>query len=192
MTQPTAESIASSVTETDEIDVMKPADEVEEEEEAAPEAVDESGLPENVKAILKKERDATRAAQQQARRLERSLQEKDKPAEDSEPDPNVAKFRGLFVKQAAKSEFLAAGLTGQPDRLIRMLDMDEIDVSDDGEVTGLKEQIEDIKADFPDLFADDKPKRKAPRVAGSPRPAGNGAAKSSADLISARLTGSAR
>jgi len=48
-------------------------------------------------------------------------------------------------------------------RLIKMLDLEEIDVDpDDGELTGLDEQLADLKESFPDLFTDAKKVRANP------------------------------
>ncbi|MFD7999931.1 phage scaffolding protein [Streptomyces mirabilis] len=36
--------------------------------------------------------------------------------------------------------------------LMKLVDLDEVDIDEDGEITGLAEQIDQVKADFPELF----------------------------------------
>lgn len=69
-----------------------------------------------------------------------------------------AKYKTRIVNSEAASMLKDMGLKGKPDRLLKLLDLDEIDVEDDG-VEGLEEQLDALKADFPDLFEDKrKPK----------------------------------
>jgi hypothetical protein len=63
----------------------------------------------------------------------------------------------VLVKTEARSALKDAGLIGDPARLLRMLDLADIDVSytRDGEVDdidGLEDQIKELKRDYPELF----------------------------------------
>lgn len=50
-------------------------------------------------------------------------------------------------------ELAKAGWNGSRlGHLMRLLDFDDIDVDDDGEITGLAEQIENLKTDWPEFF----------------------------------------
>jgi hypothetical protein len=53
----------------------------------------------------------------------------------------------------AKLALKEAGLQGTPDKLLKLIDTDDIEVDEDGEVDGLTEQIDELKKDFPELFA---------------------------------------
>jgi hypothetical protein len=65
------------------------------------------------------------------------------------------KWKKRVVRQAAKAALLEAGLRGDPTKLARLVDEDDVDVDDDGEITdGLEEQVDSIKEDYPDLFED--------------------------------------
>jgi hypothetical protein len=72
-----------------------------------------------------------------------------------------AKLKPGLVKSAARDALKAAGLilpekgdgASAYQRAIRLLDMDEIDVDDDGEVSGVDDQVKAVKRDFPELFA---------------------------------------
>ena len=66
-----------------------------------------------------------------------------------------ARWKKRVVRQAAKAALLEAGLTGDATKMARLVDEDDVDVDDDGEISdGLEEQIESIKEDYPDLFED--------------------------------------
>jgi hypothetical protein len=62
------------------------------------------------------------------------------------------KFVGIVGKQAAKAELVAQGLKGSPERLLKLIDYDDIEVSDDGDVSGIEEQVRQLKSEYPDLF----------------------------------------
>jgi len=102
------------------------------------------------------------------------------------------RYKPVAVRAAAKAAFLEAGLQGAtPDRvakLVRMLDLDSLDIDDSGDVSGLADQVASIKKDYPELFA--PADKRPPRVsAGDKPPANNGSAKRSSDLIAAQVLG---
>jgi Phage minor structural protein GP20 len=66
-----------------------------------------------------------------------------------------ARWKKRVVRQAAKAALLEAGLRGDPTKLARLVDEDDVEVDDDGEISdGLEEQVDSIKEDYPDLFED--------------------------------------
>lgn len=73
------------------------------------------------------------------------------------------KWKPMYVRQAARAALAQAGLIGKPDRLLKLLDVDEIEVDEDGTLTGLDAQVRDLKAEYRDLFA----KRGSSRVDGA-------------------------
>ncbi len=65
----------------------------------------------------------------------------------------TAAWKPLVVNQAARAQLTSAGLIGAPDRLLRLIDLDDIDVDPTtGAVDGLAEQVADLKRDYPHLF----------------------------------------
>lgn len=111
---------------------------------------------------------ALRASRKEARDARRGKMTAPKP-DDDKPDADdtkaadaarlkaeaetIAKWKPLVVNNAARSALTGAGLIGSPDRLLRLLDLDEIDVdSETGEIDGLTEQVTDLKKDYPHLF----------------------------------------
>ena len=110
-------------------------------------------------------------------------------AEDAEK-----RFKPVAIRSAAKAGFLEAGLNdASPERvkkLLRLIDMDDVDVDDDGDVVGLDTQIDGIKADYPELFRPaDGQRKRAPKLdaSGKPRGGDNGKAKSIGEKIAADL-----
>ncbi|MFD6514200.1 phage scaffolding protein [Rhodococcus sp. NPDC060176] len=53
-------------------------------------------------------------------------------------------------------------------KITKLLDLSQIGLDDDGNVTGLDEQIESVKSEFPELF---ETKRSAPKVDAADKPA---------------------
>ncbi|MEU1309500.1 phage scaffolding protein [Streptomyces cinnamoneus] len=69
----------------------------------------------------------------------------------------AAELRGMRKTRAlvtgVNSALAEAGWNGtRLNAVMKLLDLDEVDVDDDGEISGLSEQIADIKTDFPELF----------------------------------------
>jgi hypothetical protein len=169
--------------------------------EGAPQAaVKEDGSPytaADIEALNK----ALTAARKEARTARRA-----KPEDGDAPNPDdvarqateaaTGKWKPLVVKAHARTAFAEAGLAvpagaeGEAAivRALRLLDLDDLDVADDGHVEGLKEQIEDIRREMPQLFtnARQRPGRvdaadKSTQASAKP--------KTSAEMIAAALLG---
>jgi hypothetical protein len=103
-----------------------------------------------------------------------------------------AKFKPVVVRTAARAAFLEAGLVlpkGRSDaafnRAVKLLDLDELEITDDGDVEGLAEQIDDLKAEFPELFVST---RRPGRIDGAGREGtDNSGQRSSAAKLAALL-----
>lgn len=61
------------------------------------------------------------------------------------------KYKSRIVNAEAKAQLAKMGLKGKPDRLLTLLNLSEVDIEED-DIFGLDDQLEAIKADFPDLF----------------------------------------
>jgi hypothetical protein len=68
----------------------------------------------------------------------------------------AARYKPVAVRAAAKAALLEANFQNPTEervkKLIRRLDLEEIDVDDDGDITGLQDQIDQLVDDFPELF----------------------------------------
>lgn len=95
------------------------------------------------------------------------------------------KWRPRYVKAETRAALMAAGCSN-PARLVKLVDMDSLEVDDDGEVSGLEAAIKALRKEWPEAF---------PSKAGGTRDvdAGNrgerdsGGPKSAAELLAKRL-----
>lgn len=65
------------------------------------------------------------------------------------------KLKPALAAVAVEAALAKSGWSGKDEtlpRLMKMIDMDEIDVDDDGKVVGIADQIADIKRDIPEWF----------------------------------------
>jgi hypothetical protein len=100
------------------------------------------------------------------------------------------RLKPVAVRAAAKAAFLEAGLQGGSDRvakMVKLLDLDALDIDADGEVSGLTEQITTVKADYPELFGSQEKQTRAPRVSASDRPGTNGRTLTTGEKIAAMV-----
>lgn len=136
---------------------------------------------------------ALKKARQDARAAKRAVNEAPKVDPDAKKPEDIereaaqkveSRYKPIVVRQAARAAFAEAGLrnpeTSLP-RVLKLLELDEVDVSEDGDVEGLDEQIAEIKNEWPELFV----QRRAPRVDGADQGASGGRQKSSAEQITA-------
>lgn len=180
-TEPTAEEIAAAEAvlarrgkgetkppagkETDETDEGEEEDDLTAEAEAG--ASDTVPRSEMVKAI--KARQAAKAKLRESQKELADLQRKNETegeAKTREAAEKAAaaernKYKPALVKTGATAALLAAkpkkGKAGIP-RLIKLMDLDEIEVDDDLELVGVEEEVERLQAEFPELFGEEPAK----------------------------------
>lgn len=98
-----------------------------------------------------------------------------------------AKAEADKVRKADKAELALARAGVTPAKLAkaaRLLDLDDIDLNDDGTLDGADEQIVELKKDWPELFATKRKPRQS--VAGENDRGGEGAGKPKAKSASER------
>lgn len=112
-----------------------------------------------------------------------------------------ARYKPIVVKKAARAALIQAGATAAVEgdkeksearlsRLLKLIDVSDLSIEDDGEVLGLDEQVESLRADYPELF--DAPARKSKaRPTGAPKPAAVEKPKSTAEIHAQRILGRA-
>lgn len=112
-----------------------------------------------------------------------------------------ARYKPIVVKKAARAALIQAGATAAVEgdkeksearlsRLLKLIDVSDLSIEEDGEVLGLDEQVESLRADYPELF--DAPARKPKaRPTGAPRPPAPEKPKSTAEQHAARILGRA-
>ncbi len=71
-------------------------------------------------------------------------------------DAAAAKYKPVAIRSAAKAALLEANFQNPTEerikKMIKRLDVADIDVDDDGDIIGLEAQIESLVEDFPELF----------------------------------------
>lgn len=99
------------------------------------------------------------------------------------------KYREPMKKSGVRAALAEAGFTA-PERLMKLIDWDAISVDDDGDLVGAEAEVDRVKAEYPELLPQDKPKPK-PRPTGAPKPAAVDRPKSTAEIHAAKILGRA-
>jgi len=159
---------------------------------------------------LDKERAASKAARAQVRELTTQLKTATKKPSTDEAEAALEaareeaaaaaeqRLKPVVVNAAAKAALLAAGLNDTSDakikKLLRTLDLGDIDIDEDGEVSGLDDQIDGIKDAFPELFKKDEPapvtKVRAPRLDAAGKNNARPAPKTTGERYAEQILGS--
>lgn len=119
------------------------------------------------------------------------------------------RYRAPLVRTAARSALVEAGALAflqdekEPDsqaarekgesrlkRLLKLVDTETLDIDDDGSVSGLEAAVDDLRRDYPELFAAPARKPKM-RPTGAPRPPAEEKPKSTAERHAAKILGRA-
>ena len=108
------------------------------------------------KAALQKalaaERKENRAAQARVAELEAAqMSDTDKAWQDKLDLAEAANAKKLKLI-TARAALSTAGLTGKPDKLVALLNLDDILISADGDVSGVEDQVNALREEFPGLF----------------------------------------
>lgn len=158
--------------------------------------VDETDLPDKVKAILTKERTTSREAKQAKKTAERTARTEKERADRAEaelaqlkkkgtgkageddPDEAIATARREAEEAATKRsnraileariEAAAFGKLASPDLAVRLLDLDDFEVDKDGKVDrkAIDEALEELLEDNPGLSAKKRPTKPKPAKQG--------------------------
>src|SRR5690606_26274092 len=175
----------------DEVETEELEDEVEETEEGETEApvsssgdsrVDRSELNKVIKQrqdLKRRVREAEKKLQDMQKANETESEKARREAAEEAAAQVVAKYKPALVKKSAEKQLLEAGVKpNKINRLIKLMDMDEIDVDDELNVEGVSEEVDRLQEEFPELFQlhqeeepEEKPRRRrAPKVDSSDKP----------------------
>lgn len=125
------------------------------------------------------------------RKGETEIEAKVREARESAAAERDGKWKPLFVQSKVEAALQSAGVVGDVDRVTPLVRIADLDVDEDGRVTGLDEQIRDVKKRYPEFFA----KAGSRQVDGASRGAQNGGisgADQTSDLIIQQLRGGSR
>jgi hypothetical protein len=138
------------------------------------------------KSALQKERDRAKNAERQLRELRRRNESDGEKMQREAEEEAEKRYKPQAIKAYAQGALAAAKIKGDPARATKLLDMEELDLDEDGTVIGLDEQIAQLKTDYPDLF---EPavvrKRVSTKVDGAGKKAPSTEPKTSAEKIAA-------
>lgn len=110
-----------------------------------------------------------------------------------------ARYKPLLVRGAAARVLVEAGavladaagkpLPGRLDKLLRLLDLGQLEVGDDGSVSGLDDQVKELKEGFPEFFEARGPTKARPKADAADRKPEAPKGKSSAERLAASWSG---
>jgi hypothetical protein len=165
-----------------------------------------------VQAALKKANDEGKKHRLRARELEdaaRTGETEHEKALREAREEGEKRYRAPLVKTAARSALVEAGalafLQDEKDpesqaarekgesrltRLLKLVDTEALDIDEDGSVAGLESAVDDLRRDYPELFAAPARKPKV-RPTGAPRQPAVEKPKSTAEIHASRLLGRA-
>ncbi len=173
MSKETTETKAAD-TDTEEVDEEESEAQVEEEngetdedEEETEETVAKADL-DKVQKALESERAIKKEQASEIRRLKRELkaaQEKTPDDVDSqklvaEGDKRGSEFKDIAVRKEATLGLTEAGAKVSTARLIKLLDLADVEIDDNGNVDGLADAISELKEESPEFFKSDDDEEK--------------------------------
>lgn len=144
---------------------------------------------------LKRERAKRRTAETELRRLKAESATGDDKIRNEAKTEEQARWKTMIARSAVRSALSEAGAPSKGlDRLAKLVDIEALDVSDDGEVDGLTTAVESLETDYPELFGKVEEevveeKTKAPKISASGKTSVE-KPKSAAEKIAQMLTAS--
>jgi len=119
----------------------------EEEEEDGDEKLGEPG-----KKALERERSARKALAKELKELKRQGEDDGAKALREATEAVETRYQGVIARAAFKAELAKAGLKKGEGKLLKLLELEDVVVDEDGEVSGVAEQVRELRKDFPELF----------------------------------------
>lgn len=115
--------------------------------------------------VIKQRQDLKRRLREAEKRVEEAARQNETEAEKARREAAEAaraeaekKLKPVLIEKHIRGELLAEGIAKHKiGRLIKLMDLDEVEVNDDNEVEGVEEQIEELREQFPELFRGEKP-----------------------------------
>lgn len=106
----------------------------------------------NYDITLRKERMARRKLQRENAALRKKNETDGERLQREAEEAASKKYKPVAMKAAAKSALVAAKVKGNPDRALRLLDLDDLDINEENDVEGLDEAVDILKSEYPELF----------------------------------------
>lgn len=142
-----------------------------------------------IRAALKKANAEAKQYRLEAKKLrEQNESENEKAlreARESAATEVEGKYKRKIVNAEAKALLAQAGLTSNSDRFVRMVDLEAVTVTEEGDVDGLDDQISAIKDEFPELFKTEETSTRPRRRSNGSLDAGHRSGRSDKPMSSA-------
>lgn len=118
----------------------------------------------NYDLTLKRERIRARNAERELAALRKQNEtETDKRVREAN-EAAEAKYKPVAIKAAARAALVEAKVKGDPGRAVKLMDMSAIDIDEDGEHVGLEDQIDLVRAEFPEMFESEDDESEKPKA----------------------------
>jgi hypothetical protein len=169
--------------------------ETEEEESEENEEEQEEWTPPTKEEVQKLQNALKKANANNKRWREKALSKKSEETSDDDAEDKIAAkaaelAKPRIIKSEAKSALIEAGGTNLKG-LIRLLDTDQLEVDDDGDVEGLEDEIDRLKEDYPEMFKSEeeapKPRKRFPKADAGARGGKPDSTKSATEIQVERL-----
>lgn len=103
---------------------------------------------------LEEVREALHSANEEAKRFRL---ERNDLREELDSLKNDNPWKNRYLQSEAKVKLAEEGIKNT-DRVLKLIDLSDVDLDDEGNIKGLDEQFESVKEDFPEIF---DPKKRA-------------------------------
>lgn len=131
-----------------------PPDEDEEDDQDQDQDDDEDEtLGEAGKKALQRERAARKQAERDLKTLQTENENESEKRLREATEEVERKYHGLIARSAFRAALAEAGLQKGQQKLMKLLDLEDVTVDEDGEVEGVDAQVDALKKDFPELFS---------------------------------------
>jgi hypothetical protein len=159
---------------------------------------------ERVRRTLAKRKEEKLAVQRDLNNLRDKYKEQETETEKAVREAEEraeARYKPIAVKKAVRAALIQAGATASVEgdksksearlaRLMKLVEIGDLSIDDDGEVLGVEEQVDALRADYPELF-DVAARRVKARPTAAPRPPADDKPKSAAERHALKVLGKA-
>lgn len=166
------ESVEVEEIETDDVDVEGDSDDEGNDEQDTPEESELQRVLDTLRKVRSEKQSTAKEKRQALKELEAARKELEalKNAKDNGVKPDEVaslkseleklqadsqRYRDIAITKEATLALKEAGAKVAPNRLIKLLDLRDVEIGSDGTIDGLSEAIEELKEESPDFFRSD-------------------------------------
>jgi hypothetical protein len=161
----------------------------EEHDEEEDEEEEDEELGDNGKKALQRERQARKDAEKELKRLRKKSEDENDRKIREATETVEQKYHGILARTAFRAALAEAGLKKGQGKLMKLLDLEEVEVSEDGSVEGIDSQVKSLKKEFPELFSRGREGAGKGDGGNKGTPPGTNSKKSTAEILAERALG---